>query len=261
MVFDRRTMREHSVLAGLEGFCHDQGLTSSLASEVIEAFLCRGLEGRAPSTKGTYYSVLRHLAKIAEPKGAPHFAGSLAPAPYSVPERVALYSIATSQRRAWRRYSATTLLALGLGAGLRSGEIVAAQARDVVVTGLGVALRVRGARARVVTLRGHEATLLSELVGEPHAYLFHPEAAKRSYPNFVNDFARQLLAGPDAVRFSAQRARSSYICEHLARGTALSVLLCAAGITEVESLLRYARHGSGPKSKAALRAALASEHP
>ena len=57
------------------------------------------------------------------------------------------------------------LLALGIGAGLRAGELVAVQGRDVTITEADVSLRVRGARQRVVTLRGYEATLLGELVG------------------------------------------------------------------------------------------------
>jgi hypothetical protein len=46
----------------------------------------------------------------------------------------------------------------------------------------------------------------------------------------------------------------------LAASTALSALLAATGIVEVESLLRYARHVPGaPRSKAALRHQLANE--
>lgn len=260
MVPDRRTTREHSVLAGLEGFCREQGLTSPLAPEVVSAFLCRGLDGRAPSTKGTYHSVLRHLGERSESTHAVRFAGSLAPSPYDARERAQLYSITASQRRPWRRYSATMLVALGLGAGLRTGELVAARGRDVIVEDADVSLRVRGVHHRLVALEGHEATLLRELVGRKNDYLFHPERADRSYPNFVNDFCRQLVASPDATRLSPSRARSSYICDHFTSGTALSALLEATGIAEVESLLRYARHVKGaPQSKAALRHQLARE--
>ena len=77
MVLDRRAAREHSVLAGLQGFCHKQGLgsPSPLVTEVIAAYLCQGLRDRAPSTKGTYHSVLRHLARTEEAKGHPSLRG------------------------------------------------------------------------------------------------------------------------------------------------------------------------------------------
>jgi hypothetical protein len=78
----------------------------------------------------------------------------------------------------------------------------------------------------------------------------------------VNDFCRQLVADPAAVKLSANRCRSSFICDHLAAGTPLSVLLEMSGIKEVESLLRYAVHvKDAPHSKAALRRQLATEHP
>ena len=123
MVLDRRAAREHSVLAGLQGFCHEQGLgsPSPLVTEVIAAYLCQGLRDRAPSTKGTYHSVLRHLARTEEAKGTPRFAGSLAPSPYNLRERAQLYSVASSQRRPWRRYSAQVLLALGIRGGAARG--------------------------------------------------------------------------------------------------------------------------------------------
>jgi hypothetical protein len=51
------------------------------------------------------------------------------------------------------------------------------------------------------------------------------------------------------------RARSSFICDHLAAGTALRTLLAITGIAEAESLARYARHVPRVSaSKAALRA-------
>jgi integrase len=258
---DRRARREHSVLRGLNRFCEREGLGASvLVAEVIEAYLCSGLEGRAPSTKGTYHSALRHLAHLDAPKGAPRFSGAPAPAPYSMSERAELYSIASSQRRPWRVRSALALLAFGLGAGLCGAELVAAKGRDVTRLGDVVLLKVRGPRARTLHVNGHEAKLALELAATRSVYLFHPHEADRSYPNFVNDFCRGLVADPSSTKFSAPRARSSFICDHLSAGTALSSLLGATGIVEVESLLRFSVHVVGaPESKAGLRALLASE--
>jgi integrase len=263
MALDRRARREHCVLRGLTRFCAGEGLGASpLVAEVIEAYLCIGLEGRAPSTKGTYHSALRHMAQLDARKGAPRFSGSIAPPPYGARERAELYSIASSQRRPWRVHSALALLALGLGAGVCGSELVAAKGRDVVRQGDVVQLCVRGPRARIVQVSGHEARLTLELAAVGPAYLFHPEEADRSYPNFVNDFCRGLLADPSAPKFSAPRARSSFVCDHLCSGTPLSALLAATGIKEVESLLRYSLHVQGaPGSKAALRALLATEGP
>jgi integrase len=263
MTLDRRAKREHSVLAGSSNFCQAQGLGAApLVPQVVAAYLALGLDGRASSTKGTYHSVLRHLGGIGTPKSAPRFSGSLAPPPYNAAERAALYSIASAQRRRWRVHSALALLALGLGAGLRAGELIAVKGRDVSILGKVVYLRVGGARTRDVVVGAPEAHLVLRLATEPDAYLFHPEEAERSYPNFVNDFCRQLAADPCAPRLSAARSRSSYICDHLVAGTDLSVLLERCGIKDVESLIRYSVHvPAAPHTKAALRHQLAAERP
>ena len=60
----------------------------------------------------------------------------------------------------------------------------------------------------------------------------------------------------------AGRCRASFICDHLAAGTPLPVLLEISGIAEPESLARYARHVPGMSaSKAALRARWRAERP
>jgi integrase len=264
---ERRARRERSVLCGLERFCAGQGLDSStLANPLIAAYLCAGLEGRAPSTKGTYHSVLRAVGGIEAPKGAPRFAGSPAPAPYSRAERAELYAIARAQRRAWRVRSALALLALCLGTGVRSGELVTLRWSDVETRGDRVRVSLGPPAVRVIEMRPHEAALVEQLRIDGDGidgdgYLFHPGEADRSYPNFVNDFCRTVEADPGAPRISAARARASFICDHFVERTPLHVLLEKSGIAEVESLLRYARHVErAPQSKAALRAALAAEH-
>jgi integrase len=168
--------------------------------------------------------------------------------------------MAMAQPKAWRRHSALVLLALGIGAGLRAGEIALAETDDVV--GARRSLRV-SVGARSVRVHPDYAALLAKLAKRTDGtFLFHRPAVDRTYYNFVNDFCRQLVCDPAAPRLSVNRCRSSFICDHLAAGTPLSVLLEMSGIKEVESLLRYARHVDGaPRSKAALRQRLWSERP
>ena len=84
--------------------------------------------------------------------------------------------------------------------------------------------------------------------------MFRPGPADGVYKNFVTNFARNLAADPAAPRLSMGRARSSFICGHLAAGTPLGELLASSGIWEAESLARYARHVGGAPPKAVLRA-------
>ena len=90
--------------------------------------------------------------------------------------------------------------------------------------------------------------------------VFRPGPADRSCKNFVTNFTQGLSADPAAPRLSLRRARSSFICDHLAAGTTVPVLLAVTGIAEAGSLARYARHVPGiSSSKGALRARCRAE--
>ena len=247
------SQRDASVLRCLGRFCEHQGLERALRPELAEAFVAGGLPGRAPWTKGTYRSALRRMAGAGRPPLAAPFPGSPAKAPYGAGERAELLSVAASQRGAWRRASALTFLALGIGAGLRAGELAAVTGDDVLARRGRLSVRV--GTGRVVPVEAIFATAVARQVKDVGlGYLFCPGRADRSYKNFVNNFCYSLDADPAAPRFSSGRARSSFICGHLAAGTPLRALLYISGVHEVESLLRYARHVPGaPSSKAELR--------
>lgn len=133
-------------------FCAAQGLEVALLPELVEAFVAEGLPGKAASTKGTYRSVLRSLGGSGRPVLATPFSGSPARAPYNAGERAELASVAASQPSPWRRASASAFLALGVGAGLRAGELAAATGDDVI-TGRG-RLSVHVGAGRVVPVTG-----------------------------------------------------------------------------------------------------------
>jgi integrase len=264
MGFGRPAVRERSVMARLEQFCDDEGLaTVTLGGEVVAAFVDKGLKNRTPSTRGTYRSVLRSLAGPSRTRTGAPFSAAPAPAPYGPEERRELWAVAMAQPKAWRRHSALVLLALGIGAGLRAGEITLASTSDVVGRTGSLRVTVGADAPRTVRVQPDYAALLAQLARRSEGtFLFHRQGVDRTYHNFVNDFCRLLVCDPAAPRLSANRCRSSFICDHLAAGTPLSVLLEMSGIKEVESLLRYARHVEGaPRSKAALRRLLARERP
>jgi hypothetical protein len=125
----RSHKRAGYVVSGLSRFADDKGLGApvALVSPVIEAYCSIGLSHRRSATRGTYRSVLRRLSDDPRPKAAPGFVGSWAQPPYSAAERAELFSIARAQRTAWRPRSALALIALGMGGGLRTREIVAAR--------------------------------------------------------------------------------------------------------------------------------------
>lgn len=265
----REVPRARSVLALLARFAAGQGIAPSprwlLDYDVVEAFCARGCAGRAPSTRGTYRSVLYQLAGqvhgVPGRRGTP-FAGAGALAPYSGPERAELAAVARAQRAPARRASALAMVVFGIGAGLRAGELAALRGTGAARAGGQVLVHVPGGpapRAVPVSPRyaGRAVALARAAGGE---FVFCPGPADRAYKNFVNVFAARLAADPSAPRMPAGRCRSSFICDHLAAGTPLPVLLEVSGIAEPESVARYARHVAGvTASKAALRARCRAE--
>jgi len=250
-------------LRGLSRFADSRGLPASRESlldyDVIEAFCVAGLAGRAPGTRGTYRSALYRLAEAAYGPAAQRatpFPGAKAPPPYSREERAELAAVAAAQRGAAKRASALAMVVFGIGAGLRPGELVALRGGDVFRHGRQVVVRVSGPSARVVPVTSRYAGRAWELArGAGTGFVFRPGTAERGYKNFVTNFARGLSADPAAPGLSLRRARSSFICGHLAAGTPVGVLLAVTGIAEAGSLARYARHVAGiSSSTGALRA-------
>ena len=250
-------------LRGLSRFADARGIPASwefwLDYDVIEAFCVAGLAGRAPATRGTYRSALYRLAEARHgPPGqrATPFPGARAPALYSPGERAELAALAAAQRDPAKRASALALVVFGIGAGLRPGELVALRGGDVTRHGRQVTVHVSGPAARVVPVTADYAGRAWELARRAGSgHVFRPGPADRGYQNFVTNFALGLAADPAAPRMSLRRARSAFICGHLAAGTPVRVLLAITGIAEAGSLARYARHVSGiSSSKGALRA-------
>ena len=249
-------------LRGLPRFAETRGVPDSreflLDYDVIEAFCVAGLRGRASSTRGTYRSALYRLAEAVHgPAGqrATPFAGARAPAPYSPAEQAELAAAAAAQRDPAARASALALVVFGTGAGLRPGELVALRGGGVFRRCRQVVVYVRGPGARVVPVTADYAGRAWELARRAGSgFVFRPGPAARGYKDFVTNFARGLTADPAAPGLSLRRARSSFICGHLAAGTPAGVLLKVTGIAEAGSLARYARHVAGvSSSKGALR--------
>ncbi len=243
-------------LRGLSRFADARGVPAGreflLDYDVIVAVCVAGLAGRALATRGTYRSALYRLAEAAHgPAGqrATPFPGARAPSPYSPGERAELAAIAAAQRDPARRSPALAMIVFGIGAGLRPGELVALRGSDVTRHGRQVIVQVSGPAARVVPVTAGYAGRAWELARRAGSgFVFRPGPADRSYKNFVTNFARGLSADPAAPRLSMGRARSSFICGHLAAGTPVRVLLAVTGIAEAGSLARYARHVPGISS-------------
>ena len=202
-------------------FCAAQGLEVALLPELVEAFVAEGLPGKAASTKGTYRSVLRSLGGSGRPVLAPPFSGSAARAPYNAGERAELASVAASQPSPWRRASASAFLALGIGAGLRAGELAAATGDDVIA-GRG-RVRVHVGAGRVVPVAGvYAKDLACQAKNASTSHLFCPGGANRRYRNFVSNFCYELDADPAAPEVVLSAGPLQFHLRPFGRGDAAS---------------------------------------
>jgi hypothetical protein len=200
----------------LFGFAAVHGLEAALSDpDVVESFVVRGLPGRAPSTRGTYRSVLlstpaRHgRARVATP-----FSGSGAVSPYTSAERAELINIAIAQRAPAKRNSALAIICFGIGAGLRPGELVALVGHDVVANG-----RFVTAAGRRVALGAPWQKMAAALAQSANGgFVFRRGGADRSQKNFVTDLCDRIVADPFAPRLSMGRCRSSFLWTTSQRG-------------------------------------------
>jgi len=236
--------RDASVLRRFEEFCALEGLAVDRAlknADAVEAFLTIGCSTLRAHSLGTYRSTLRRRGSFPTSR---QFPASPAPLPYSERDLAALWSRARSQASRARVHNATVLLAAMVGAGLRPREVAHLRGSDVRRLKGRVLVRVRGA-SRLVPVRDPDAGVLVALADEQRGYLFRPAARVRDTKNLVGEIAGSLAGDPDEVALSSGRARSTFICGHLASDTPLRELCVWAGLHDVESLLRYARHVSG----------------
>jgi integrase len=252
------SQRDRSVMARFVAFCAREGVdspTEALGDEaIVAAFLTIGCSGLKAHSLGTYRSVLARIAG-ARYRSVPEFAASLAPRPYTSKEVAALWSMAQNQSSPLRIERAKVLLSTMLGAGLRPGELARATRCDLVSSGTETLIVVGGSPTRALSVLSPYDRELARLADGTCRYLFRPGATVRDQKNLVGGVCAELVRDPDEVSLLARRARTTFICGHLQAGTPLLKICAVAGLKDVESLLRYARHVEGaPRSKAQLRA-------
>ncbi len=248
--------RDASVLRRFEEFCTREGLRVEVALDdgaVVETFLSIDCSTLRAHSLGTYRSTLCRRGSLAPSR---RFPASPAPLPYSERDLATLWSRARHQASRARIENATVLIAAMVGAGLRPRELAHLRGVSVLRSNERVRVRVRvGANHRLVPVEEPYASVLVALARERRGYLFRPGAMVRDTKNLVGEICASLVGDPDEVALSSGRCRSTFICGHLASDTPLGELCAMAGLKDVESLLRYARHVSGaPQTKAHLRA-------
>jgi hypothetical protein len=203
--------------------------------ERIEVCCTRGMADVSNQTQGNYRSILRAVAEVVV--GPPLFPGRPNPLaksstnpPYSGAEVAELLSWSGSRATWASRDNLRTVLALGLGAGLRPAETNVLVASDIDVSLDGLLITVPGIHTRKVWVeRIWEDALLARMDQVGDRPLFRPD---RLHPKTddVGSYIDRQRRRPEVVRLSARRCRTTWIVRHLERATSPLVVAQAAGI-------------------------------
>ncbi|WFR67663.1 hypothetical protein P9139_04185 [Curtobacterium flaccumfaciens] len=208
----------------------------------IDRFTAEALLTYTNSGRATMRSKLRSMAPslLADKGRAPDFVMPIRPTsplrPYSERKLATLLSWAAAQPSPERRTSARGLLSLGIGAGLAGREICSVVAGDVTISGDAISVRVRHGLARVVIVDKAWEVGLRERFDfvDGEGWMFRAGQAGGN-PNLISDF---VTRSSQRVHMQARRMRSTWLVNHLAKGTPLDVLLEAAGLQSGEALDR-----------------------
>lgn len=235
MLFDRLTIERYTAAMRK----HDRWSKTSLGSRRSELF-----------------RIAKRLSGPDAQIGMPIPVGKSKPGePYNPDEIAIFYNRAKTQSTEHRRRNYMLLLALVLGAGLRTRELLALVRRDI---------RWDGRSSLIVTVRDgqsppnvREVPVLDEWVVDlaaairgmkPTEHVFRPDAAKLGR-NGVANFMRDL-EGPTPT---VQRLRTTWIVTHLSLGTHLTALWHASGVQSAESLARLLQYAEPIDRDEALR--------
>lgn len=198
-------------------------------------------EGRG----GTARNYRKHLERIADALGV---AVTSSPAPIVRTSRALPYTqseltqiaLWARTRTGLSRRRAEALLALSAGAGLRSQEVLAMRAREVILDDPDGWVRVTGGADRLSPVLAQWKPLLRrhvEALG-PDDFLF---PRTQNFKGVISDWVKAQKAAPEP-----QRLRATFVLEHLKAGTDPESLLRWTGIERGETLANYLPLLDGP---------------
>jgi len=221
-----------------------------LDPERVQRWVLIGLAGLSPGTTANYRSRLTRVATAIHgrsgPTAAPLYASDPS-TPYRRTDVDAMLVWADAQRTERFARDLRMLLALGLGAGLSTAEILDARSGDVTITQDGtVTVAVRGLRPRTVQVNPRHAPVLLEGSGDaPDVHLLlagrTTGVGKNGISNLIDQALRSGAADRRVPRVVPQRMRTTWLVNHLATGTRADVLLAQAGLDSLGTLDRYLR--------------------
>lgn len=166
----------------------------------------------------------------AEPVGNTRYRYKPKPKPYSREEMRLIEDWWHSQRTERRRETTALLLALAFGAGLNTFELVRVRSRDITVDDLGVMVSVYEPTPRDVPVLATWEEPLREYarVADPDWYVFAHGRRVRNASTVTSFLA--MCNDDSGLRPTIQRARDTWIVNHILAGVPIADLASAAGV-------------------------------
>ena len=212
----------------------------------IERYTHSALRSLKPATRTNHRAKLRRMSELLMPVGSrPSRMAPLdhsdAVSPYTDAEVIALRNWANALLTDTQQRDTNTVLALGIGAGLSAGEITRLTYRDLTADDHGVLVNVTYRHPRVIPVTADWEDWLIQLSTlaplDKDAFVFRARRTKKARNTYSN-FAAKLHPG-SAPRLNSQRARATWIINHLRRGIPVKPLMQAAGVDSLEAFTRY----------------------
>lgn len=222
--------------------------------KVIEAFHSRQQTHLAPATAINRKKLLVDVGRRLNPKwDGPGKFGSVtvsAAEPYSPSELRDILDWAGSQGSETRRSEIATALALSLGAGLRSEEVMVLKVADVEVTECGVLIHTsasRGQGVRTAPVRVEwEAHLIDRVAGRNPEDMVFLNGHDRSRCVSVGQYFHRA-SGPSRVRPpNSRRLRNTWIVGHILDGVPIEIIAQTAGLSYLGRFARWIEQAPKP---------------
>jgi integrase len=204
----------------------------------VEEFIHLGMRSYVRGSKATHRSTLTLVVGALNPADAAHgrrpIPRSTPTKPYTEQEIAALHSWASAQGTPRRRRDAIALLALGLGAGLATRELLGVRVSDVDSRGDHIHVIVWESRPRVVPLLPAWERPVRQILNEldQNDWIFRPGRMGVNTGQ-ITDF---LLRARTDLDVRPTRMRTTWLLKHLASGTAPQELLQISGLKNLAAL-------------------------
>lgn len=211
----------------------------------IEAFVAG--EDVTKRVKGAHRSYLVAIGQKLNPEwegdnGAPRYGNKPASCPYTPQEIQSLIFWSKGRPTDYAKISVQVAIGLGLGAGLRPGEIATLKASDVLVTEHGVFVYPRGYRGaptrEVVVMREFEKLIASAVDGLPSdSFVAFPQRTSDSV-DLITKYSLRY-GNPIDVQFSLPRLRATWVVMQMVAGIPDAVICSAAGMADLQHYKKY----------------------